>query len=841
LCDCLTRDGSGQARFRSFGLTAAGNREDFLFPELLEELELAFTTKKTHIIINLDYDFVLDTLYFLRSLIETLWDTDKAFLSLDMCDLDGFWDLLHAAPDGIQRSKAIKYILAWPMAKWLRNDTPKCPEWIQNHFGSRVLHFPLRGGFRQHFKNMLASSTNRMRPAKLFLGLLQGTKRGCAPVGEDFVISTMVSHKESLTQALPTLSEENVEIFEEKFESLWKRNLKRTPFVRKIGNPGFKASLESKRDEGGRAGFCNRLAQNNCDLSGDWDSGSNDRLFGFAYPELLRMYELGTCKVASIYGWHAPTYSELMTNAYHETLKGPCEAMVAPILEPLKCRLITKGPSIPYWASMTAQKDMWTQLQSYPQFRLTGEPVTEYHFHEILNREKDIGVSFDKWVSGDYSAATDGLSTQVNTIAFDAYQESVNMTIEERHVTSSVLGCHKISYPKTCLKKSDKLESMMQTNGQLMGCPLSFPILCAINLVAYWSALEEFLGKSVNLVDLPCLINGDDILFRSNDAFYAIWKKWIEIAGFTLSVGKNYISPNFLTVNSESWLYNPTSKRFRKIDFLNCGLLLENAKGPATAPMRENSKDTPFIAKMQKVIETACSPERALKRYTHYNKDRITHLTQNGNYTLFGSPETGGLGLTDPGFDNVYYTVFQNKLSAYLYKRNCDKLDGVVMRESSISYDGMITSLNDLINGKPQPKQKTLHIVLRDRLEPMREDELSLMPIKAPYLSNMQLTHNGAPQISWQTKRVKHSIMKDFRSKVRFTKRLKPKLWSLEPRQKISEDRLSKLRVERMVKPPGLGVMTPSDLETKMDFTDILQDFREISSTWEVCFPSEDF
>jgi hypothetical protein len=92
-------------------------------------------------------------------------------------------------------------------------------------------------------------------------------------------------------------------------------------------------------------------------------------------------------------------------------------------------------------------------------------------------------------------------------------------------------------------------------NGQLMGSILSFPVLCAINLASYWCALEEYTGCTYKKEELPCLINGDDILFKSNDAFYTVWQKWITKAGFTLSVGKNYISPHFITVNSESWLH----------------------------------------------------------------------------------------------------------------------------------------------------------------------------------------------------------------------------------------------------------------------------------------------
>jgi len=430
-------------------------------------------TKKSHVVSEVDYEYVLDTLYFLRSLLETLWDADKAFLRIKMSDLDGFWDALKEAPDASQRIKAIKYFTSWPMAKWLRNDIPACPDWLKKHFGSKVLHFPIRGPLRQHMKNMLASSSNRMRPAKLFVGLLQGVKRGCAPVGMDFIQSTMLSHKASLTQTLPVLEEEISDEFQEKFEALWQRNKTMTfgkPLLRKIGNPGFNACLESKRSDGGKAGYVNKLIRVNQDMTpvGELIRDVYNTDFSFIRDELLRMYETGPGKVSEVRGWPTPTYNELLYHAFIEVNKGPCQARVAPILEPLKCRLITKGPALPYWASMTAQKDMWQHLQNYPQFALTGQMVDGSHLEGILLKEEKLCLDFNKWVSGDYSAATDGLSTEVNSLAFTAYCDSVNASHMERQVWNSVLGCHEVSYPKA-FNSNGELDPMMQTNGQLMG------------------------------------------------------------------------------------------------------------------------------------------------------------------------------------------------------------------------------------------------------------------------------------------------------------------------------------------------------------------------------------
>jgi hypothetical protein len=125
-----------------------------------------------------------------------------------------------------------------------------------------------------------------------------------------------------------------------------------------------------------------------------------------------------------------------------------------------------------------------------------------------------------------------------------------------------------------------------QARGQLMGNVLSFPILCLINLTGYlvaaerfvnvykysdisdpadqatWNLLTEFFsyGKGgkrrlmrspLLLRRLPVRVNGDDILFQGSRRFYQIWSDAIKDVGFQKSVGKNYFSEYFFTVNSQ--------------------------------------------------------------------------------------------------------------------------------------------------------------------------------------------------------------------------------------------------------------------------------------------------
>ena len=106
-------------------------------------------------------------------------------------------------------------------------------------------------------------------------------------------------------------------------------------------------------------------------------------------------------------------------------------------------------------------------------------------------------------------------------------------------IATKVLGAHRINYGKEDMSLSqaerDALpESYLMCNGQLMGSPLSFPILCTINFVAYKTALRRYVkakgGDWTKCSNLPVRVNGDDILFKANLDFYEnYWKpsQWL--------------------------------------------------------------------------------------------------------------------------------------------------------------------------------------------------------------------------------------------------------------------------------------------------------------------------
>jgi hypothetical protein len=198
-----------------------------------------------------------------------------------------------------------------------------------------------------------------------------------------------------------------------------------------------------------------------------------------------------------------------------------------------------------------------------------------------------------------------------------------------------------------------------QQTGQLMGSILSFPHLCACNLVAYWMTLEQYLGRSVELRDLPVLVNGDDILFKTNDLFYSLWKENITEIGFELSLGKNYVHSNYLMVNSEPYW---KSSVLEKLPYYNIGLLIGKSK------LQTNNSVAPIWDYYNKVMAGSSNKLRAHNRFLHLNRKKIDAITFDGLYNLFIDPHFGGLGfdLYPEVRPQVKFTLFQRQFGHYL-------------------------------------------------------------------------------------------------------------------------------------------------------------------------------
>jgi len=94
-------------------------------------------------------------------------------------------------------------------------------------------------------------------------------------------------------------------------------------------------------------------------------------------------------------------------------------------------------------------------------------------------------------------------------------------------------------------------EIHLQRWGQLMGSPVSFPILSFINAAITRAVLEKAYSRVISLNDGALLINGDDIISPMPPGEYQNWVKAVSSAGLKPSVGKNYLHRRYLVINSK--------------------------------------------------------------------------------------------------------------------------------------------------------------------------------------------------------------------------------------------------------------------------------------------------
>lgn len=213
--------------------------------------------------------------------------------------------------------------------------------------------------------------------------------------------------------------------------------------------------------------------------------------------------------------------------------------------EPLKVRMITVAEADTK-VLQPLQRSLWRGLGRCKQFCLTNgvkdledfESETLEWIHRIeavIKRIHEYGELWSecpKWLSGDYTSATDNFPMW----ATEALTEGILLNIDHEPTRKWVrweISAHKIRYPHGV---GD------QTSGQLMGSLLSFPLLCLLN---------DFVMQESGFHPDTYLVNGDDVVAYSDMENIDRWKRLAPRVGLSLSLGKNFIDPDFCTVNSQ--------------------------------------------------------------------------------------------------------------------------------------------------------------------------------------------------------------------------------------------------------------------------------------------------
>jgi hypothetical protein len=676
------------------------------------------------------------TLSFCRAILEVLLDhcQDK-ILSMSNW-VDSFFTLYDRCMSWPLEDfvKNAKFFTVWPMAHFLRNDPPPPPPKSYGEIGTVGSRLLFSGAIKRFLKNRLNSK--RTTDLSLFLGFLQGVKRACEPVPESYVQKSYESHRLALTRERTVSDSSRIQIIQY-LDRFWK-GVKLVSD--KLTEPSTSASYGTKRSTGGARGLI------------------KDTILGnLPHSQLSSMVEVRPGDIREIRSYENPrTYSELYTHLPFEASKVEVHA----VLEPLKVRLITKGSTFAMWFSRRLQKTAWSHLQTIPAFALTGHPLSEEDLRQLRVREENIQLpeSFNTWVSGDYSAATDNLKIQYTKDSNEALMSYLPLSEQTKEVYRSVLYEQEIHYPRT-----SKLTPVQQTTGQLMGSILSFPHLCSLNLVAYWMTLEKVLQRKVPLMDLPVLVNGDDILFRTNPEFYKLWLENIHEIGFELSLGKNYVHENYLMINSESYWYDEGF--FNHIKYLNVGLLTGQAKLTGRLELRM----APIWDYYNKTMSGASNKLRCHKRFLKLNRSLIDQFTKKGTYNLFIDQYFGGLGfdLYPEVKPYLKMTRFQRKFGHYL-KGQVENYSGVLSQLKSQM--GIVSTSEGSVKQVNRYHYGRYHLEPFHREGPIGRSHYSLVlgpQERVPEDLSLQVPLLMGENLETTLKVVhpKSSVLRDFRSK----------------------------------------------------------------------------
>lgn len=588
------------------------------------------------------------------------------------------YDYLHVPSEEIFIKRA-KYLTLAPMAKYLKNLEPKRPDQA----------FVAKGAWRRWSKPRLASY--RARNTHLWYSFLQA-KRAADRVSPDIVLSNFRKHREQMLSPDPLSgSEEGEEILDRVVKllkpilrSVSKDILRDSELVNRPQKHCFSgsigASLDASRAQGGQLSYLREMSGRDRNLPPLGDLESMELHLGSSIFASQRR-ENFTTEVRSID--NQVDFLEVVLEKYRDPQHEPLEARVEAILEPLKVRTISKGPGAEYFLAKPIQKKIHSSLRRMSPFRLIGRPFDPTDLIDLKDAQQSMGSLDDHyWLSIDYSSATDGLSASLSReILFEILRPLGERNIEYFRLLLNVLAPHKISYPEVA---GVKIPDVMQVNGQLMGSPLSFPILCLANLGLYL-LVRSYTRPNIPVKDLlkAVLVNGDDMIYIGTEEEWNLHAHFGAKIGLAMSPGKAYIHKKYANINSVNTTYNLEFKPSVKDGvhyssetpliqpFFNVGLMFGKHKvvGKEGTLDPETGLTNSYSSVIDEVVRGSLPGKecQVLKQYLCLHKDAINKECRGRN--LFLPVSVGGMGQTLPvGFSN-HITKTQQERFAWIYSR----------------------------------------------------------------------------------------------------------------------------------------------------------------------------
>jgi hypothetical protein len=612
----------------------------------------------------------LSGLNVLMGLLETFCDYDPEFL--DKNTTDSILSFVRPLV-GMEHSKALKrlkYVLSYWMAEFLNDEKPEKddPTWDNYLFSGTV---------RQYLKLRIRSRKSA-KNSRLFWSLFH-CKGCCDVVPDSFIKATFEKHRKIIGTPSKEISDELRMDIEERTDEILKSFSR---FEDKQCEPSHSACFERGRGLGGQHRELIHQIEDEDDQEG------RDRFMQpVVHPwpdDLIAMIEIAPGLVEERRGWRVPSRRDVLRAAYeYERTQGRMTCGVEAVLEPIKVRTITKGRAQAYQAVHGVQKWMHKNLRKMKIFQLIGTTVTEDVIKSLLKTR----LAGELLVSGDYSAATDNLKIAVTKTIFERILKRIlndlqfsQEAIELVTLARKVLYEHLVSYPKWT-----EIPDVEQATGQLMGSPLSFPILCLANLICYWVSV----CPTKDLTELRVLVNGDDIAFPASREVYQTWSNHLSDFGFVKSVGKNYIHERFVIINSELFDSRWENTGVCHLPRFSAALLMGRSK---VSKSDQDLEAPPVVVSLELVLRGATQPSLAFQRFLYWNGDKVREVTSN-KLNLFLPRSQGGVGLNRYGATwgkrdqagrlhmGFHISAWQRQYAAYLAQQPVLKV-GCFVREA---------------------------------------------------------------------------------------------------------------------------------------------------------------
>lgn len=558
------------------------------------------------------------------------------------------------------------------------------------------------GSIKRRINLRLVRAKQGHKRALEFFYTLQQTKRVWNRLPEDLKDAAFKKHSMALGEERPPLTKKAAEALKIALDEVIPPG---TLYRRSTVCPTYAACHEYGRADGGNRNFSvgsqeERLISN---LAYEQPDGQAERVIPRFIPGYSRVQsseQIDYCWNQCVATMGLPSdprraFDEISSKLDTFTY----DVDIVAIAEPGKYRILSKGPGA-----------LYTGVRGLQGFLLDAWKVTRYSTMTeeldslVEDRYRDVDLDhFTDILSGDYSAATDNLHRDVGRLL-------INWIIERLCLTGTKEGCMALLNFCSCtLVYPDGSRTFMK-NGQLMGCPLSFPLLCIANLSTAFRLDPKILPH--------LLINGDDIAFPSNPDIFSDWVEASEDLGLKRSPGKNYNSPiqkrkGKMQINSRLYLLK-FGRPIRRSIADQLEVFLDDQYdlwgGPwLSAFEQEVSSERVGYANYALAIGhrvksdptvTIGAATRTVEKLTEFIKEKIArrlmHMFMLENRELFRLGKMigkdmfvpnwfiprglGGLGIDPKWSDKSYITPIQKKVASFL-SRNA--LEGWLVEQTS--------------------------------------------------------------------------------------------------------------------------------------------------------------